>query len=129
METTDLGASKPSPAPPQPKQSPLVHGTVKACGHKLDLRQFPTQANCFFCWEALFEENPQAIASIHNVLTQQGTPALERMQGKKFVKFFGKFLQKKLLAMHTEGVKEPEPVPTQGLEVPGLEEVDGVRKT
>src|ERR1035437_10100990 len=57
----DLGASKPIPEPkPTRKQIgewrnakfTVRHSTVNGCGHKLDLRQFPSNANCWDCWEA-----------------------------------------------------------------------------
>ncbi len=91
----DLGASKPVPVEkPEPKRT-LEHAVVKACGHSIDLRHPPTQANCEDCWTAFFTlavDTP----SLHNVLVGQGRAGLERMVGKKFVKHFGKFLQREL---------------------------------
>ena len=96
MHDTDLGASKPIPQPTY-KQQPTQHATVNACGHKLDLRQFPSNANCWHCWEAFFSVSPEGVASVHNLLLEGGTKAVIAMHGAKFTKMFGKFLQKKLL--------------------------------
>ena len=102
----DLGASKPIPEPkPTRKQIgewrnanfTVRHSTVNACGHKLDLRQFPSNANCWDCWEAFFSVSPEGVASVHQLLLNGGTQAVVAMHGKKFTKMFGKFLQKKLL--------------------------------
>ena len=95
-EVTDLGASKPIPQP-QPKQQPIQHSVVIACGHKLDLRHFPDHANCWDCWQAFFSVSPEGVASVHQLLLEGGTKAVVAMHGKKFVKHFGKFLQQKLL--------------------------------
>lgn len=95
-EVTDLGASKPI-SQPQPKQQPIQHSVVIACGHKLDLRHFPDHANCWDCWNAFFSVSPEGVASVHQLLLEGGTKAVVAIHGKKFVKHFGKFLQQKLL--------------------------------
>jgi hypothetical protein len=106
LQDADLGASKPVPiAKPEPKRT-LEHAIVKACGHSIDLRHPPTQANCEDCWQAFFTlavDTP----SIHKILVEQGRAGLERMVGKKFVKYFGKFLQQQLRA--PVGVPQVEP--------------------
>ena len=103
---TDLGASKPVPEPkPTLKQVKewraanftVRHSTVNACGHKLDLKQPPSNANCWPCWEAFFSVSPEGVASVHQLLLEGGTQAVVAMHGSKFRKMFGKFLQKKLL--------------------------------
>jgi hypothetical protein len=121
LQDADLGASKPVPYP-QFKQKPVQHPTVTACGHKLPAGHFPAQANCYFCWYALLESNPQALAQVHNILTEQGTPALERMYGRKFVKQFARYLREKLLTMHEAKKIEAEPIGPR-LEIPSLENV------
>jgi hypothetical protein len=91
----DLGASKPVPQPVY-KQRPVQHSVVVACGHALEAGHFPRQANCEDCWYALFETTPEGVASVHSLLMQEGTQAVERMHGRKFLKAFGRYLQKKL---------------------------------
>jgi hypothetical protein len=108
IEDADLGASKPVPvAKPEPKHT-VEHAIVKACGHSIDLRHPPTQANCEDCWTAFFTlavDTP----SIHKILVEQGRTGLERMVGKKFVKHFGKFLQNRLNAFTPEEIAKVEP--------------------
>lgn len=121
MNDTDLGASKPIPQP-QPKQRPLQHATVTACGHKLEAGHFPRKMNCEDCWYALFETNAEALPGLHALLNEQGRSAIERMYGRKFMEAFGRYLRGKLLEMHTE--QQAEPMPTgPSLEVKGLEEL------
>lgn len=98
-EETDLGASKPI-AQPVPKPQPLQHPVVITCGHKLDLRKFPDRSNCWECWRAFFESNPEGVSSVHELLLNGGTKAVTAIHGKKFVKAFGKFLQKQLLKQY-----------------------------
>ena len=97
FKDTDLGASKPVPVDkPEPKRT-VEHSIVKACGHSIDLRHPPTQANCEDCWTAFFTlavDTP----SIHKILVAQGRVGLVAIVGKKFVKYFGKFLQQQLRA-------------------------------
>ena len=95
-EQTDLGASKPVPQPAY-KAQPTQHSRVIACGHKLDLRHFPANANCWPCWNAFFSVSPEGVASVHNLLLEGGTKAVVAMHGTKFTKMFGRFLREKLL--------------------------------
>lgn len=118
LEPADLGASKPIPQP-QPKQQPLQHSTVVKCGHKLDLRHFPVHANCWPCWEALFSVSPEAVASVHQLLLTGGTQAVVAMHGKKFIKFFGRFLRSKILKEYGS----PEVQAASGIEVKPLGEL------
>src|ERR1019366_1464193 len=106
LEPSDLGASKPVPEPKptlaqvkawRAANFTVRHSTVNACGHKLDLRQFPSNANCWPCWEAFFSVSPEGVASVHNLLLEGGTKAVIALHGEKFTKMFGKFLQQKLL--------------------------------
>jgi hypothetical protein len=95
LQDADLGASKPVPVDkPEPKRT-LEHSIVKACGHSIDLRHPPTQANCEDCWEAFLTLSVDTSA-LHKILTEQGRAGMERLLGKKFVKHFGKFLQRQL---------------------------------
>ncbi len=107
LEGADLGASKPIPEPKptlaqvkawRAANFTVRHSTVNACGHKLDLRNFPSNANCEDCWEAFFSVSPEGIASVHDLLLKAGTKAVIALHGAKFTKMFGKFLQKKLLS-------------------------------
>lgn len=112
---SDLGANKPVvKVEDPPKMRPVQHGVVVACGHKLEHGRFPRQANCFDCWEALFETTPDGVQSVHSLLMQSGTQAVEQMHGKKFVKMFGRYLRKKLLEMHKQKTSE----------APGIEILD-----
>lgn len=93
LDSADLGASKPVPVDkPEPKRT-LEHSIVKACGHSIDLRHPPTQANCEDCWTAFFTLSVDT-PGLHKILVDQGRVGLERMVGTKFVKQFGKFLQR-----------------------------------
>lgn len=76
----------------------VQHATVIACDHKLDLRRIPT-THCFDCWYAFLESNPEGVASVHELLQQGGTKALEAMHGRKFLKYYGMYIQKKLLGL------------------------------
>lgn len=86
----------------------IRHATVVACGHKLDLRQFPHEAHCFDCWYAFLESNPDGVASVHELLQQGGTKAVEAMHGKKFVKMYGRYIQTKLLKLRAATESQPE---------------------
>lgn len=83
------------------------HATVVACDHKLDLRRIPT-THCFDCWYAFLESNPEGIASVHELLQQGGTKAVEAMHGKKFVKMYGSYIQEKLLKLRAASEPQPE---------------------
>ena len=106
IDSADLGASKPIPEKkPTSKEIgeyrnrhfTVRHSTVVACGHKIDLRQYPSNANCWDCWEAFFSVSPEGVAQVHQMLMEGGTQEVTRRFGSKFVKKFGKFLQKQLL--------------------------------
>ena len=106
VDSADLGASKPIPEKkPTSKEIgeyrnrhfTVRHSTVVACGHKIDLRQYPSNANCWDCWEAFFSVSPEGVAQVHQMLMEGGTQEVTRRFGSKFVKKFGKFLQKQLL--------------------------------
>ena|ERR1700686_3805800 len=95
MEDLDLGASKPIVVEkPEPSRT-LVLPEVIACGHSIDLRHPPTQANCEECWRAFFAA--ANLPMLHKFLTDHGRANMEKLLGKKFIKRFGKFLQQQLL--------------------------------
>jgi hypothetical protein len=104
VQDTDLGASKPVPQP-KPKQRPLQLPVVIACGHKLDTRHFPTEANCEHCWMAFLDSNAEGIASVHTLLMERGTQAVTAVHGRKFTKWFGRYLQKKLMTQVSPEIK------------------------
>ncbi len=96
VQDLDLGASKPVPVEkPEPKTT-LEHPTVRACGHSIDLRHPPTQANCEECWTSFFTLTVDT-PSLHKLLVEQGRAGMERLLGKKFVKHFGRFLGRSLV--------------------------------
>lgn len=101
INSADLGASKPI-AQQKFKTRPVEHARVVACGHKLEAGHFPKHSNCEDCWHALFETSPEGVASVHQLLLTDGTRAVTAIHGEKFTKFFGKYLQRKLLAMHQQ---------------------------
>ena len=114
LADADLGAAKPieRPTPTSKEISEyraryftVRHSTVVACGHKIDVRHFPTQSNCPSCWEAFFELNPEGVAASHDILLNQGTKTLIAMHGKKFIKMLGEHLRKKLLQMASPKVQ------------------------
>jgi hypothetical protein len=118
LKPADLGASRPVPQPVY-KQQPTQHSTVVACGHKLEIGHLPKHSNCEDCWHALFETSPEGVASVHQLLLTDGTRAVTAMHGKKFTKFFGKYLQHKLLAMHQQSGEQIK----ESLEVKGIAEL------
>jgi hypothetical protein len=108
LDGPDLGASKPVPQP-QPKQRPLQHPVVIACGHTLDVQHFPTMANCEDCWMAFFEVNVQGLASVHSLLTTGGPEAVTAVHGRKFTKFLGKYFKRKMLEQVKPEAPSAEP--------------------
>jgi hypothetical protein len=93
----------------------VVHGTVKACGHKakFSATQQPKN-NCVDCWSAYFLTSVD-LEGIHVVLTKQGVRALVAQRGTKFVKMFRGFLSAKLLpALNAEAAKQEQGVTIEG---------------
>lgn len=70
----------------------VVHGTVKACGHKAKFSNTkqPTN-NCVDCWKAFFITVVD-LDTVHKVLTEQGVKAFEAKYGTKFMRNFHGFL-------------------------------------
>jgi len=93
----------------------IVHGTVKACGHRarFSATQQPKN-NCVDCWEAYFLTSVD-LEGIHVVLTKQGVRALIAQRGTKFVTMFRGFLSAKLLpALNAETAKQEQGVTIEG---------------
>ena len=80
----------------------MVHGTVKACGHKFDPKRTPRMANCEWCWEAYFMTAVDT-AAIHDDLMKGGKKRLESVYGKTFTKQFGNFLMSQMLKEENNG--------------------------
>lgn len=91
----------------------VVHGTVKACGHKAAFSKDkqPTN-NCVECWSAFFMTEVD-LEGLHVVLTKQGVRALVAQRGTKFVKMFRGFLNSRLMPMLNAQAKT-EPVTIEG---------------
>ena len=70
----------------------VVHGTVRACGHKakFSATKQPTN-NCVDCWKAFFVTAVD-LEAVHKLLTEQGVKALEKKYGTKFMRNFHGFL-------------------------------------
>lgn len=65
--------------------------TVKSCGHKINIESDPRN-NCDECWFAYFNNNGQMTKIADECFTEAGRDVLERSRGKKFVKYFLKFM-------------------------------------
>lgn len=73
----------------------VVHGTVRACGHKFNPKSQP-RTNCESCWEAYFFTAVDT-AAIHDDLQKGGKEKLIAVYGKVFTKQFGIFLMNQLM--------------------------------
>ena len=75
----------------------VVHGVVRACGHKakFSATKQPTN-NCVDCWLAFFMSAVD-LEVVHKFLTEQGVKAFVARYGDKFVKNFHGFLSTQLL--------------------------------
>ena len=86
----------------------VVHGEVKACGHRARFSKTKDPGNtCTACWSAFFMTEVD-IEFIHTVLTTKGVKALVAMRGTKFTKMFHGWLSSNLLpalAAETNGDK------------------------
>jgi hypothetical protein len=67
------------------------HGSVKGCGHKLDVNNDPRN-HCEYCWFAYFNTNGQMAQTADECFTNEGEDVLVRIRGKKFVKYFKRFM-------------------------------------
>ena len=92
----------PVPAPQLPTRKQLgqlrrryltiVHGVVRACGHKAKFSSTkqPTN-NCVDCWVAFFSTSVDLL-SVHKLLADKGVRGLEAEYGTKFMRAFHGFL-------------------------------------
>lgn len=100
----------------------VVHGRVKACGHKAKFSKTQQpNSNCTDCWTAFFMTSVD-LEGVHVLLTQRGVPELVKQRGKKFVKMFHGFLSSRLLptlaAEVNKGLSEM-PVPATNVQIEG----------
>lgn len=93
----------------------VVHGTVRACGHKakFDKTKQPGN-NCVHCWGAYFATSVD-LEWVHAVLTEKGVPELVKQKGLKFTKMFHGFLSSSLLpALAAETLVPADPTIIEG---------------
>lgn len=86
----------------------IMHGTVRACGHKFDSKRQP-KTNCEYCWEAYFMTAVDT-AAIHDDLMKRGKKGLQSVYGNVFTKQFGKFLMAQLTQETETNVSEDHSV-------------------
>ena len=122
METLTEAMTEPLPPAPPPEKLTkkqlgqlrrqyvtVVHGVVKACGHKAKFaKDKQPNNNCVSCWEAFFMTSVD-LDFIHAVLTQKGGKALVAIRGTKFTKMFHGFLAAKLLPALAAEINNTEP--------------------
>jgi hypothetical protein len=65
--------------------------TVKSCGHKINIQSDPRN-NCPDCWFAYFQNNKSVTQIADECFTEAGGDVLERSRGKKFVRYFIRFM-------------------------------------
>jgi hypothetical protein len=108
----EVGAPEPAAAPTMPKMTRkdwgrimnaqfTVRGFDLACGHKLSLARnaegkfyIPSDPknNCDVCWFSYFNNNGSMVQLADECFTVAGRDVLERSRGKKFVKYFLRFM-------------------------------------
>ena len=72
------------------------HHKVQPCGHKIDELNEPRHRNCQSCWFLFFESHPQLVEVTDRAFIDQGTKFLDKMRGKAYTKWFGRFMATKL---------------------------------
>lgn len=72
------------------------HHRVQPCGHKADSLNEPRHRNCQSCWFMFFESHPQLVEVTDRAFIEHGTRFLDRMRGKAYTKWFGRFMATKL---------------------------------
>jgi hypothetical protein len=121
VANTDVKDLASEPAKPQPltrkqlgqlrrRYLTVVHGTVRACGHKFNSRSQP-KLNCNYCWDAYFMTAVDT-AAIHDDLMKGGKAQLVNVYGTKFTKQFGRFLTEQLTAEQESNGQADSMVPT-----------------
>jgi hypothetical protein len=107
VENTDVKDLAKVPEPPKPltkkqigqlrrRYITVVHGTVRACGHRFDPKRAPRMSNCEDCWVTYFVTAVDT-AAVHDDLMKGGKKRLVSVYGKTFTDQFGKFLQNQML--------------------------------
>lgn len=84
----------PDPVLPKSKRPRpfLQYGRVTPCGHKYIPDVFPRHCNCRYCWFTWLNQHGELVQTADEVFTNQGQQALEEFQGKKFTKWFKRFM-------------------------------------
>jgi hypothetical protein len=67
------------------------HPRVRACQHRLDMARDPRH-NCENCWFAYFKEQGQLVQTADECFVKAGRKALEAIRGKRFTKYFIRFM-------------------------------------
>jgi len=65
--------------------------TVKGCGHKINIEADPRN-NCPECWFAYFQNNGKMTQIADECFNEAGRDVLERSRGKKFTRYFLRFM-------------------------------------
>jgi len=70
----------------------VVHGTVRACGHKAKFNATKQPSNnCVDCWVAFFSTTAD-LEALHKMLTEEGVDKFTAKYGSKFVNHFHGYL-------------------------------------
>jgi hypothetical protein len=64
---------------------------VSECGHRFDEEREP-RTNCEWCWFAYLNMHGDMVKTAHQCFSDEGRDVLERIRGKKFTKFFIRFM-------------------------------------
>ena len=64
---------------------------VKSCGHKFDMARDP-RTGCEDCWYAYMANNGPMTQTADECFQKEGRQTLERIRGKRFVKYFLRFM-------------------------------------
>lgn len=130
LANTDLGALEIVSQAEVIQSITVKHSIVAACGHKLDMRHFPTMANCEDCWFAFFElaVSKEMMGKMHLMLIQRGKEGIAAVFGKKFLKHYGRYLGAKMIEQRVEQAEETNTSPSiEGSIMSVAEEMHGVR--
>ena len=69
----------------------VTHARLEACGHRFDLVNEPRN-NCELCWINFFAYHPQLVETADQFFRTHGREPLIGMRGKKFVRFFTRYM-------------------------------------
>jgi hypothetical protein len=81
--------------PKQQAQTPsgsLHYPRLPGCNHKYRHEGLPAHRNCNFCWGAFFQNHGEIVELADEMYRGGGPQELMWLQGKKFVKYFQKFM-------------------------------------